>query len=70
MTNGAEKVYIVFENAYLMKRDKDDFEDWWSLLNFETKIEYCVGIDFESSPNELIIVDEADSLIFSELEGP
>ena len=49
-----------------MNRDKKDFVLWWELLRFEEKVEYHVGIDFETQPNELVIVDEADSLIFSD----
>lgn len=36
------------------------------LFGIEGKVEYHVGCDFEPKAGELIIVDEADSLIFSE----
>ena len=37
------------------------------LISFEDKIEYHVGIDdIKIEPNELLIVDEADSLLFKD----
>jgi hypothetical protein len=36
------------------------------LFSFEEKVEYHIGCDFEPKPNELIIVDEADTLIFDD----
>ena len=49
-----------------MERDRSDFEDFWILLSFdESKIEYHVGLDFKLVEGELVIVDEADTFIFS-----
>lgn len=36
------------------------------LFSFEDKVEYHIGYDFEPKANELIIVDEADTLIFED----
>jgi hypothetical protein len=36
------------------------------LFSFEDKVEYHIGYGFEPKANELIIVDEADTLIFED----
>ena len=61
------KVHIVFENEHLLNRDRVDFEDYWLLLSYESdKIEYHVGCDFQVGQHELVIVDEADALMFND----
>jgi hypothetical protein len=63
------KVHLVFENKHLMERDQQDFEDYWILLSCEdNKIEYHVGLDFKPAAGELVIIDEADTFIFSKTE--
>lgn len=59
------KVYFVFENDYLKKRDTDEFDNYWVLLNCQDKISYHVDIDFVPSPGSLVIIDEADVFIFN-----
>jgi hypothetical protein len=67
MSGMFNRVHIVFENEHLMMRDRADFESYWILLGYEdnTVVQYHVGCkDFKPVANELVIVDEADSLIF------
>lgn len=60
------KVHIVFENEHLMKRDNADFESYWILLGYdESQIEYHIGCDFVPLTTELLIIDEADAIIFA-----
>lgn len=42
----------------------NDAKSILELFSFENKVEYHIGVDFEVKSNELIIVDEADTLIF------
>lgn len=59
------KVHMVFENKHLLERDQKDFETYWQLLSYDDDmIQYHIGIDFKVGPNELVIIDEADALIF------
>ena len=61
------KVHIVFDNGHLLNRDRVDFEDYWLLLSYcDDRIEYHTGFDFKVGLNELVIVDEADALMFKD----
>jgi hypothetical protein len=55
---------MVFENDYLLQRDKADFAELFDNYGFTEKIDYRVGINFQPGANELVIVDEADCFIF------
>ena len=59
------KVHIAFDNKALMERDLKDFESLWILLNCKDKVEYHIGLDFVTGENELIIVDESDTVSFN-----
>jgi len=53
--------------GHLLNRDRVDFEDYWLLLSYDAdRIEYHIGFDFQVGPNELVIVDEADALMFND----
>ena len=41
-----KKVYLVFDNMHLLQRDKEDFNDLWSLADCENRVQYHVGCDF------------------------
>ena len=61
------KVHMVFDNGHLLNRDRVDFEDYWLLLSYcDDRIEYHTGFDFKVGLNELVIVDEADALMFKD----
>lgn len=69
MSQMFKKVHLVFENAHLLKRDKEDFDSFWLILGYsEEQIEYHVGIDFECSEGDLILVDEADTFMLNQTE--
>jgi hypothetical protein len=40
------KVYLVFDNQHLMKKDKADFERLWVSSGLTENIQYCVGYGF------------------------
>lgn len=58
------KVYIVFGNEHLKKRDYQDFESLWMMLDCVDKVEYYVGYKFKPEESSLIIVDESDTAMF------
>jgi preprotein translocase subunit SecA len=58
------KVHLVFENQYLMERDRADFYSMFEMCDLAEKIEYHVGIDFRPAEKEVVIVDEADCFVF------
>ena len=61
------KVHMVFDNGHLLNRDRVDFQDYWLLLSYDSdKIQYHTGFDFQVGLNELVIVDEADALMFND----
>lgn len=64
--NMFSKVHLVYLNSHLCERDKADFFQLLMLFDIDGKIEYHIGCDFEPKAGELIIVDEADTLIFNE----
>jgi len=45
-TSMYSKVYLVFDNHHLMKKDKADFERLWVSSGLTEQIQYCVGYDF------------------------
>lgn len=58
-------VHIVFENEHLLQRDKKDFESLFQLLTYTQIVHYHVGLEFNASENELILVDESDTIMFN-----
>ena len=55
------KVYLVFDNQHLMKKDKADFERLWVSSGLTENIQYCVGYGFQPEEGALILVDESDT---------
>lgn len=35
-----DSVVFLYDNEDLMKRDKEDFEDWWILIDKEKNVKY------------------------------
>lgn len=54
----------MFDNEHLMKRDQTDFSPYWELLGLQERVEYHVKYPFTLAVNELVIVDEADAIMF------
>jgi predicted ATPase len=59
LTNATTKVHLVFDSEHFMNRDKREFNDWWEMHGI-TNVEYHVGLYFETKPNDIILIDEAD----------
>ena len=48
-----------------MKRDQEAFRFYWDVLG--DRVHFQVGLNFSPQPDDMIIVDEADYFIFSDL---
>ena len=57
---------MVFPTERLMTRDKEEFAQFWKLAGMQDKVTYHVGLDFEFTDTELLIIDESDTLIFGD----
>ena len=60
------RITIVVPNNYLISRDKQRFSSLFK--NFESLIQYQDDIDFEIVANHLILMDEADNLLYQQPE--
>ena len=59
-------VHIVVPNAALKRRDESDFGDYWKFSGLETCVKYHDKLDFKPTKMDLLIVDEADKLVFED----
>jgi hypothetical protein len=67
MSGAVTKVHLVFDSKHLLERDKSDFEAYWVLLGYnESQVEYHLGCNFKSADGDLVIIDEADAIMFKD----
>ena len=59
-------IHYVVPNPALLKRDRDDFADYFSLGKFQKQISYHEQLDFTPKKNSIVLVDEVDVLIFKD----
>lgn len=57
---------MVFCNKRLRDRDQEEYALFWRLAGLTEKVAYQVGLDFEHNGNELLLIDESDTLIFAD----
>ena len=48
-----------------MKKDVEDFEDMYLLMNANEKIERHTDIDFSTGPNSIVLLDDCDDLVLN-----
>lgn len=58
------RVFMVFCNNRLRDRDLEEYAQFWELSGYQNKIFYQVGLDFERTGCDLLVIDESDTLIF------
>lgn len=58
---------MVYDSVQLLERDQADFVSYSALIE-KNQVEYHSDIDFAVHDGELVIVDEADSLMYSNPE--
>jgi hypothetical protein len=56
---------MVYDCEQLRKRDEADFVSYLGLIDDNQAIEYHVGVDFAVAEGELVIIDEADALLYN-----
>jgi hypothetical protein len=49
-----------------MKRAQRDFAYFWKLSGLTDRVFYHVGISFECTGSDILIIDESDTLIFED----
>jgi hypothetical protein len=60
-------VYLVYSNAHLLARDKKNFEEVLRIASIAPEsVCFQLGFNFEKQPDDVLVVDEADSLLFSD----
>ena len=59
-----DKVHMVYPTDYLLQKDYSIFEKYWTLNSLHDRVLYHVGLEFEKSADDLIIIDESDVLLF------
>ena len=62
----ANRIHIVIPNESLLRRDKNEYQDYWKMSNLSNKVEYHSNAKFKPKSNSVVIVDEADELIFGD----
>ena len=61
-----QRITVVVPNNYLISRDKTRFAPLFT--NYEEIVKYSSDIDFDIVANHLILVDEADDLLYKQPE--
>ena len=61
-----KNVHILVPNEALKRRDESDFSDYWKYSGLETCVKYHDKLDFKPIKTDLLIVDEADKLVFED----
>lgn len=61
-----KQITIVIPNSYLLARDKSRFAPLF--VNYQDKIAYTSELDFKVQKNQLVLIDEADDLLFKRPE--
>ena len=63
-TKRCTSLQYVVPNPGLKKRDSAEFRSYWDLGGYTEKVEYHSDIDFIPKKNGVVLIDEADVLIF------
>ena len=60
-----KRINLVFASEILKKKDIEDFEDLYTLMNASEKVERYTNIDFSTGPNSIVLLDDCDDLVLS-----
>lgn len=66
LTTAVKEVYMIFNNEYLLKRDKEEFDMMFMFADVSDKIHYSTSIPDVIADDSLIIIDEADTFMFND----
>ena len=62
----AKVVHIVIPSKGLLRRDQQEFADYWVYGGNQASIRYHSDISFQVGQGHIVLIDEADKLIFSD----
>lgn len=70
MMGRAKKVHLVYPNAALMKRDKHDYADYFNTQTpkLTEAVLYHSELNFQTTKDDIVIIDEADFFIFEKMQ--
>ena len=60
LTGSTTKVHLVYDSLHLMRRDRKEFDKWWTLAGLSNSVEYHVGMEFQRQLGDVVLIDEAD----------
>ena len=63
--NLAKRVKLYTSSSNLSRRDRSDFEDYFSLSGVSDSVEYITSLEVAPEKGDYLIYDEADSAIFA-----
>ena len=61
-----KKIYLVYVNKILMRKDIEQFEDLWNLMPNGDRIEHHSDLNFTPSGAGVVIIDECDEYILQD----
>ena len=56
----ARRVHVLIPGHALLKRDREEYADYWQLGGFESHVEYHNTPRFPIKSGDVVLVDEAD----------
>ena len=65
----AQRVHVLIPGTGLLKRDREEYADYWSLAGFESHVEYHSTPRFATQHGDVVLVDEADHFAFTDPVG-
>lgn len=68
-TNPNGNVYVVIPNDLLLERDLAIFEGLWELGRVSHRIIHTATLPMEAGAEDLLLVDEADQILFNEADS-
>ena len=62
----AQRVHVLIPGTGLLKRDREEYADYWKLAGLEGYVEYHNTPHFATQHGDVVLVDEADHFAFPE----
>ena len=63
--SGIKFVHIVYLNQILLRKDREDFADLWSMIPQAHRVLYHGDIDFTPKAGSVVVLDESDQHVFN-----
>jgi len=66
LKTSVKKIYLIYLNDVLKKKDQEDFQDLWSMMPNAERVTYHSSIGFTPGPNSVVVLDESDQYCFDD----